>query len=70
VGKTVSVGFNVELEVVELVVDSFDVFTVDEAVADELICPELVVVNDPLEEVDEDAVEVTSLAEIEVTARI
>jgi len=68
VGKTAAVVFNVVLEGVELV-ESSDVIILDEAEADELACPELVVVKDPLAEVDKDVLEVAWLIVIEVSAR-
>jgi hypothetical protein len=69
VGKTATVAFNVGLEEVGLS-DSFDVVTLDEAAADELACPELVGVKDPLVDVEKDVLEVASLDVIEVSARI
>ena len=68
-GKTAAVVFDVEFEGVGLA-DSFDVITLDEAEMDELACPELVEVMDPLAEVDKDGLEVAPPAVvIEVPAR-
>jgi hypothetical protein len=60
VGETAAVAFNVEL-----IADTFDVITLEEAAA-----VELVGVKDPLADVDKDSLEVASLAVIEVSARI
>lgn len=67
-GKTTAVAFNVALDEFALA-DSFDVSTPDEVAADELACPELVEVKDPLAETDNDEREVT-LTVLEVSARI
>jgi hypothetical protein len=68
-GNATAVAFNFEVDAIGLP-DSFDVITLDEVATDELACPELVEVKDPLAEFDKDELDVPPLTVLEVSARI